>query len=93
MLYEEIGSKIREERKRQKLTQEKLAEMAGISLSFLGHIERGTRKLSVDTLVKICDALQCSADDILSTGHANAETQISALNILKEALRLAEKNT
>jgi len=93
MLYEEMGRKIREERKRLKLTQDQLSEKAGISLSFLGHIERGTRKMSVDTLVKICAALNCSADEILSTGHANAETQISALNILKEALRLAEKNT
>ena len=92
-MYEALGKRIRAQRKQMKMTQEELAEKAEISNSFLGHIERGTRKLSVDTLVKICDALQCSADDILSTGHANAETQISALNILKEALRLAEKNT
>ena len=35
--------------------------MAGISLSFMGHIERGTRKASVETLV----ALGVSTDALL----------------------------
>ena len=92
MLYQRIGRRIRERRSAQKLTQERLAELAGISLSFLGHIERGSRKLSVDTLYKICMALDCSADELLGTGRADG--RISAAEILKQALYLAEnKNT
>ena len=44
-----------------------------------------------EVLVKICAALRCSADDILSTGYANTETHLAALDILKQALYLAEK--
>ena len=47
------------------MTQEQLAEQAGISLSFLGHIERGTRKASLDTLVGIANALKISTDILL----------------------------
>ena len=60
MPYEELGKRIRQQRILAQMTQEKLAERAGISLSFLGHIERGTRKASLDTLVKLCNALKVS---------------------------------
>jgi len=60
MLYRGLGKRIRQQRTLAKMTQEKLAEAAGISLSFLGHIERGTRKASLDTLVRICNALKVS---------------------------------
>lgn len=64
-MYVAIGKRIRRLRKKQGFTQEKLAEAAEISLSFLGHIERGTRKLSVETLYNIAAALHCSADELL----------------------------
>ena len=60
MLYQGLGKRIRQQRNLAQMTQEKLAEAAGISLSFLGHIERGTRKASLDTLVRICNALKVS---------------------------------
>ncbi len=36
-----LGNRIREERQKRMLTQEKLAEIGGISDSFVGQIERG----------------------------------------------------
>lgn len=65
MLYQELGKRIRQQRTLARMTQEKLAEAAGISLSFLGHIERGTRKASLDTLVKICNVLKVSPQLLL----------------------------
>lgn len=56
---------IKARRKEMKLTQEDLAEKVEISVSFMGHIERGSRVLSVDTLRKLCIALDLSADDLL----------------------------
>lgn len=90
MQYAEIGRRIREERVKQHYTQETLAEAAEISLSFMGHIERGTRKMSLETFEKICKALHCSADKLLATGLADEEVQRSATEILKQALLLAE---
>lgn len=60
MRYDRLGERIRQQRVLAKMTQEKLAEKAGISLSFLGHIERGNRKASIETVVSICNALKVS---------------------------------
>ncbi len=60
MNYDKLGERIRQQRVLAKMTQEKLAEKAGISLSFLGHIERGNRKASLETIVGICNALKVS---------------------------------
>ena len=50
--YVNLGEKIKSTRKERGYTQEKLAEICDISTGFLGHIERGTRKLSLDRLGK-----------------------------------------
>lgn len=52
-----IGSSIRKERNRQKLTLKKLAEMADISVSYLGDIEKERCKPSVERLKDISKAL------------------------------------
>ena len=53
--YQDLGLRVRDARKAKHLTQEQLAEKVGISSSFMGHIERGTRIASIDTLVSVCD--------------------------------------
>ena len=63
--YKELGKRIRAERRCQNLTQEKLAEMAEISDSFMGHIERGGRTLSIETLAKLANALNLSIEFIV----------------------------
>ena len=65
MDYTAMGKKIRRKRREMDITQAQLAELAGISTAFVGHIERGTRVLSVETLCRICKALGVSADDLL----------------------------
>jgi len=60
-----IGENIRAARKSKSLTIETLAELAGISESFLGTIERGESSLSIETLVSLCRALDVSADVII----------------------------
>ena len=63
--YTALGHRIRQNRRVLHLTQTELAEQVGISLSFLGHIERGTRKASIETLVGIAAALNVSVDSLL----------------------------
>ena len=63
--YTQTGHRIRRHRRAQDLTQEQLADLIGMSASFAGHIERGSRKLSVETLCAIADALDLSADYLL----------------------------
>ncbi len=65
MDYKELGKRIRAERIKMNMTQEKLAEKIEISESFLGHIERGDRKLSIETLLKIAQEFKVSIDYLL----------------------------
>ena len=85
MLYQRIGKRIRAQRKLKGMTQEQLSQTAGISLSFLGHIERGTRKLSVETLYAICMALDCSSDQLMETGKCS---RYNVKDLLQEALMM-----
>ena len=64
-IYALIGSRLREERKARGLSIEKLAELAEITPSFLGLIERGKRKLSVLTLDKLSGALQAPPCELM----------------------------
>jgi len=65
MDYKALGRRIRTQRKLMGITQDELATAAGISYSFIGLIERGDRKLSLETLVKISEALNISCDTLL----------------------------
>lgn len=65
MDYVFLGKRVRIRRMVLELTQEGLAEKIGVSTSFIGHIERGTRKLSVETLYALCKALDTSADFLM----------------------------
>jgi transcriptional regulator with XRE-family HTH domain len=66
MDYSKLGSRIKEERLKLKLTQEKISKDIDISNSYMGQIERGERILSLDTLVKIASRLDVSVDYLLS---------------------------
>ena len=61
----EIGFKIKVARMRQKISQEKLAEMADCSLSYIGFIERGEMSLSLYNFVKISSVLHLVINDLL----------------------------
>lgn len=63
--YSEIGARIRQQREHIGLTQEQLGEACDLSSSFVGHIERGSRKLSVESLYKLASVLGVSVDYLL----------------------------
>ena len=63
--YQEIGKRIRRKRKELGMTQQKLAELAGLEPSNISHIERGATKLGLPTIVSIANVLGCSVDDLL----------------------------
>lgn len=63
--YEALGMRIREKRIEKNYTQEKLGEMCDLSAAHIGHIERGTRILSVEVLFKIAQTLDISVDYLL----------------------------
>ena len=77
--YVEIGRKIRQARIELGLSQEKLAEQCSISTSFLGHIERGTRKMSLETMIALCSVLHISTDYLLMDELPDSDTVLTSL--------------
>lgn len=63
--YLDIGKRIRDARILQHMTQERLAEMADLSIAHVSHIETGNTKLSLPALVYIANALSVSVDTLI----------------------------
>ena len=81
MDYRSIGENIRKYRKTKKMTQETLAEHAGLSVNYIGSIERGEKLPSLETFIVILNQLGVTADCILQdVVQANYELKMSLLN-------------
>lgn len=65
MDYEALGRRVRQQRKLLKMTQEDLAAAAEVSTSYIGHIERGLKRCSLETLIGISNALDVTPDILL----------------------------
>ena len=65
MDYILLGKRIRDERLLLRLTLEKLAERTDKSINFIGQIERGEGKPSLETMVDIANALGTTVDSLL----------------------------
>ena len=77
MDYSKLGERIREERLKRRLTQEKLAEAVDISTTYIGQIERGEKSLTLDTFVGIANCLELSMDYLLRDSLIISEKDLS----------------
>jgi len=59
-----VGREIRRRRKERKLSQEELAELAGLHRNYIGGIERGERNVGVRAYIDIALALGASPGDL-----------------------------
>lgn len=73
--YKAIGKRIKIARINADLTQERLAELAGVSPTHLSNIETGTTKVSTSMLVNIANILRLSVDDLLCDSIVRAKVQ------------------
>lgn len=74
--YKLMGKRIKELRLAKSLTQEILAEKIGLSSVYVSHIESGSTKSSLETLVKIANALETTPDYLLMDSVYEAKEQI-----------------
>lgn len=63
--YKAIGKRVKAARMRAGLTQEELAEKAGLSITHMSNIETGNSKLSLPMIVSLANALYVSVDELL----------------------------
>lgn len=72
-LYKEMGSRIRECRKRAQLSQEQLAEMMNVTPQMISNAENGAKGIRPENIIKFCEALNISCDYLLTGkgGHTD----------------------
>ena len=60
-----FGKRVREVRRNKGISQEKLAELAGIDRSYMGNIERGEKNITLKKVYEICDALEVDVKNLV----------------------------
>lgn len=93
MKLDTIGKNIRKFRLARKLRQEDLAEKTDLTTNYIGMVERGEKIPSLETFIKIVNALGVSSDmvltDVLETGYT---VKNSMLNEKLEKLVPEDRN-
>lgn len=90
----DMGKRIAERRKELSMTQENLAEKVGLSLQSVSCIELGKKGVRPENLIKICNALDVSADYLLRGKRDSLEMSELFLKISqlgKEDYELVER--
>ena len=87
-LLKEIGARIHARRKELGLTQEELAERMEVSIQMISNVELGKKAIRPENLVKLCNALNTSADYILRGSRADWEV----IGFMEKYARLTAEN-
>lgn len=86
--YVDLGQRIMQLRKKQGLTQKELSERAGVSLSFMGLIERGERKASLETIVSIANELGVGLNYLFAASLKNVSSEMKPELTLSQRQKL-----
>lgn len=91
-----VGERIKQLRKLKKITQQELANKAGLSNMTIYHIEKGNKQPSADTLAKIADVLNVSVDFLMGKSQISEKTidsyvASSESDILEQLINKIEK--
>ena len=70
-----LGSKNQDMRKARRMTQQQLAEVTDISIVYLGFIEQGKRRCSIESYIRIVNALGYTLDDLFNDYLRNVDPQ------------------
>ena len=62
-----FGSRVRAEREKREISQEELADRAGIHRTYLGGVERGERNIGLLNILRIARALDIPASELFSS--------------------------
>ena len=74
-----IGRRIKEARQGKGLSQEALSEKIGMSAKYLSSIERGKENPTLDTLIKLADALEVETSELFNYQHEKSPKELRQL--------------
>lgn len=89
----EIGNRLFALRKRMGMTQSEVAESAGLSMRTYADIERGSVNMRVETVLRICEALHITPDEILTKTCSTITAQQDELFARLDACSPKDKET
>ena len=89
----EIGNRLLSIRKRMGMTQSEVAEAAALSSRTYADIERGTVNMRVETILRICNALHITPDEILTMSDTGMTIQQEELIARLNACSPKDKET
>lgn len=75
--YIQIGSKIKEARLSRNISQKKMAEKLGLSVSTYSNYENNYREPKLETIEKICDILGITIDELMNTPEYTPENHMA----------------
>ena len=88
--YASLGKRIRRARVEKNYTQEQLAEACDLSTAHIGHIERGTRALSIESLITISEVLDVSTDYLLLDVSGSGDKRMTNLTGIINGMKKEE---
>ena len=90
----DIGQRLRQQRQALGLTREKMAELADIGAGYYGQLEVGTSQMSIDTLIKLSQAMHLPMEYIIFGSGYEAGDSSAVVDLLTRCtpreLKLAE---
>ena len=87
-----IGKRIKEVRKQRSLTQADLAELTGMSNSYISYIETAKKQASLESLVQISNALGVTVDELLCGNQLYSPTDYQTdIDVLMDDCSLLER--
>ena len=76
-VWRKLGSKIAEMRRSRRITQAELAEMTGLSESYIGFLEQGIRNGTILTYLDIVTVLGYSLNDLVDVHRAEIPPELA----------------
>lgn len=89
----DVGKRIAELREQTGITTNKLANLCGLSQSFVRSVEMGEKGISVESLSLICDVLRISLRDFFDVpDDAKQENSLQSLQVQISRLSVAQRS-
>lgn len=85
-----FGQKIKNLRKLQKYTQERLSEMIDIDVRQVARIEAGESLPSIETLIRMCEVLNVTPNDLLGFLSQDDSKEMRLKSDINDILTLAK---
>ena len=83
-----VGLRMRQIRRAYRMTQEKLADTLGVSVNYLGEVERGRKPLSRSLADQFCQYFHVSYDYLYHGSNISSQNQVRETAVYKNTDRL-----